>query len=434
MKSTDKHIHLFDPSGCINEGAFFSYLNQALNPSDMHAIENHLSECIFCSDALEGYEMQADKTKVQVDLLTIKKEFFLKLNGQQAFIKKDNKRYLVLAVSIAASFFLIISGYYIFQLLPTNLKQSDLALQMPVQKNDIPEVQNHLVPKSENNQEEKSGSKDKGDINTVSQSEFKPEFEKNTKSAQDNKYFQNREGWLQTDGDGITTTKASGKSAEYITPVSGETIKTMEQTGGKAVVVTEDAEYLGKIDDITMALDQRNELKKETGPVEAKAKMDEVVSVNNVLAEEKIVSGKKEKQADRNKNEKPGVTVTGGVMRSALTPTLNSAMADYNSGNYSQAMPQFEYLLTQDKNNYAASYYLAICLYNKGAKDSALIQLEKLIRKKNNPFYEMALWQKAQIIEESNDKKQAAEIYREIIKNNGSMKTRAIKKVDELEK
>ena len=66
-------------------------------------------------------------------------------------------------------------------------------------------------------------------------------------------------------------------------------------------------------------------------------------------------------------------------------------------------------------------------------KRQCTVQLNRLIEKKNNPFYELGIWQKALIAEET-IKKQAAEIYREIIKNNGSMKKKAIKKVDELEK
>ena len=31
MKSSEKHIHLFGPSGCVSENAFFVYLNHELN-------------------------------------------------------------------------------------------------------------------------------------------------------------------------------------------------------------------------------------------------------------------------------------------------------------------------------------------------------------------------------------------------------------------
>jgi tetratricopeptide (TPR) repeat protein len=432
MKSTEKHIHLFGPSGCISESSFFKYLNDDLTPSEMHVIENHLSECLFCSDALEGYEKQSDKGKVQQDFLAIKNEFLLKQNKQQEFKKKDNKRYLVLAVSIAASFILIISGYYLFQILPTNSKQQELALQSPSQKNDISEVTNHADSRSENLQEEKSG-KDKGAVDAISQSEFKPELKKNTKSEQVYGYISNREGLLETDGDAISTITATGKSGEYKSIITTETTKSQEQMGGDGVAAAEDAENSGHLDDVTTALNQKDEQKKESVPVKTKATAEEVISVNDLRFEEKVVLGKKDKWSDRNKNEKQPAAATGGVLRT-VTPTLNTAISDYNSGNYDQALTQFEYLTEQDKTNYAAAYYQAMCYYYIGKKDSALIQLDKLINKKNNPFYELGMWQKAQIVEESNDKKHAVEIYHEIIKNNGSMKDRAIKKVDELEK
>ncbi len=442
MKSIDKHTHLFDPSGCINESAFFGYLNHELTLSEMHNVEGHLSECLFCSDAMEGYEKQADKAKVQQDFQSIKNEFQLKHNNHQEFKKKDNKRYLVLAMSLAASFVFIISGYYLFQIIPTNSKQQEIALNTPSNKNDIVESQIHTLPKEELGPSEKSGSKglhddrnkDKGDLTSVSESESQQKSDKITKSENASKYFDKSEGWLESDGDGITTTKASGKSAEY-KPVlnSGSTIA-LEQSGENGIVVTEDAQINGKISDVSIAFDQKEELKKKSDNIETKTLVDEVLSENNILDQEKVVSGKKNRNVVSEANEKQPMAATGGVMRTELTPSLNLAMALFNVGNYDQALTEFEYVVEHEKTNYAAMYYLAVCHYNKGDKENALIQLEKLIKKKNNPFYELGMWQKAQIVEESNDKKQAAEIYREIIKNNGSMKTKAAQKVDELEK
>jgi tetratricopeptide (TPR) repeat protein len=408
----------------------------------MHAIEDHLSECLFCSDAMEGYEKQVDKAKVQQDFQSIKNEFLLKHNNHQEFKKKDNKRYLVLAMSLAASFVLIISGYYLFQILPTNSKQQDMALNTPANRNDIVESQIHTVPKEEMMPSEKSGSKglsddrskDKGDLTSVSESESQQKSDKITKSENASKYFDKSEGWLETDGDGITTTKAIGKSAEYKPVVNGGSTIAIEQSGERGVVVTEDAEFNGKIADVTIAMDQKEELKKESVTVETQTLVDEVFSGNNIRSQEKVVSGKKNRNVVSEANEKQPMAATGGVMRTELTPTLNSAMSLYNAGNYEQARSEFEYLVEHEKTNYAAMYYLAMCQYTKGDKDNAIIQLEKLTKKKNNPFYELGMWQKAQIVEESNDKKQAAEIYREIIKNNGSMKTKAAQKVGELEK
>lgn len=88
MKSTEKHIHLFGASGCINESSFFSYLNYELTPPEMHAIENHLTECLFCSDAMEGYEKPPDKAKVQNDFAAIKSEFKTKQQNSEEFKKR----------------------------------------------------------------------------------------------------------------------------------------------------------------------------------------------------------------------------------------------------------------------------------------------------------------------------------------------------------
>lgn len=335
------------------------------------------------------------------------------------------------AVSIAASLTIIISGYYLFQVLPTNNKKSEIALEAPAKKQDIPDFQNMEGPKSENLQEEEAT---KSTMNE--QSGLLKEAEKKTISDKADKYYDNREGWLESDGDDITATKATGATGEFKSMVMAETVTRQEQKDDNGKAVTEDAEQPGAITDATIAFDQKNEIKQDNAPVVTKTIVDDVFSYKEISVGEKVVQGKKGKLSDRNKNknEKQAAAVTGGVMRSEVTPTLNAAISNYNSGYYVQALVQFEYLTDQDKTNYAAMYYLAMSNYNLGKKDSALIQLNRLIEKKNNPFYELALWQKAQITEDSNDKEQAVEIYREIIKKNGSMKTKAMKKVDDLEK
>jgi tetratricopeptide (TPR) repeat protein len=429
MKTSEKHIHLFGSSGCINESSFFGYLNHELTLTEMHAIENHLSECLFCSDAIEGYEKIADKAKVQNDFAAIKSAFKTKQQNSEEFKKKDNKRYLVFAVSIAASLTIIISGYYLFQVLPTSDKKSEIALEVPSNKQDIPKLQNAEGQKSENQQEEEATKSIMEE-----QSEILKEAEKKTISDKADKYYDNREGWLESDGDAVSTSKVTGATGEFKSMVMAETANQQEQKAGNGKALTEDTEQADQIADATIAMDQKNELKQINAPIETIKIVDEVLSNKDVGVEEKVVMGKKGKLSDRNKNDKQPVAATGGVMRPMVTPTLNAAISDYNSGYFDQALAQFEYLTEQNKTNYAARYYLAMSYYNIGKKDSALIQFNRLIEKKNNPFYELALWQKAQITEDLNDKKQAVEIYREIIKNNGSLKTNALKKVDELEK
>jgi len=433
MKRTDKHIHLFNPSGCISENAFFRYLNHELNSSEMHAVEEHLSECLFCSDALEGYEKQTDKARVQSDFHNLKNEVFIKLNNQQAFKKKDNKRYLVLAVSIAASFIIIISGYYLFRFLPTNSKQQELAINTPVQKNDVPQAADQRGPAAGNTMVEKSG-KDKIDEGTISKSEYKEKTGMKAKDDRSNGYFKGGDQLNESDGDETETKKTTGTKAGNTITTNDETAKPMEQSGESRIVSIKDAESAGQTGLGIPALNQREELEKESIQNETQSIVDKVLPANDISIEEKVVSGKKNKSIESKENQKQPSAATGGVMRSVVTPTLNSAMTAYNSGNYDEAKPQFEYLISSEKNNYAAIYYLAMCFYNKGEKESALIQLNKLLKKQNNPFYELGMWQKAQIAEESNNKKQAAEIYREIIKNNGSMKTKAAQRIDELEK
>ncbi|HXC05303.1 MAG TPA: zf-HC2 domain-containing protein, partial [Bacteroidia bacterium] len=62
------HI-LFDPqTACLTEQAMFDYLDGKLTPFQSHAVEKHLLDCAFCSEAMEGLELVKDRSKVSAFL------------------------------------------------------------------------------------------------------------------------------------------------------------------------------------------------------------------------------------------------------------------------------------------------------------------------------------------------------------------------------
>ena len=237
------------------------------------------------------------------------------------------------------------------------------------------------------------------------------------------------------DGEFIDATSANGKGEKAQTIALGGSIASEREKSDKGIIVTTKTESTGDADNMNGDLEQKTVLKNTDVTKVSKADADESGSTEKDKVAEESVKASNKRRPNRATQNAPATSGYASDLRSAKeTPNLNDAISDYNAGNYSKALTEFEYLLTQDKNNYAALYYSAICQYKNGQKEAAINQLDKLIKKKNNPFYEMAMWQKAQIAEESADKKQAVEIYREIIKINGSMKQNAIKKADELDK
>ncbi|MFI5151393.1 MAG: zf-HC2 domain-containing protein [Bacteroidia bacterium] len=63
---------LFDPqTACLTEQAMFEYIDGNLTPSECHAVEKHLLDCAFCSEAMEGLELVKDRTKVSGFLIPV---------------------------------------------------------------------------------------------------------------------------------------------------------------------------------------------------------------------------------------------------------------------------------------------------------------------------------------------------------------------------
>jgi hypothetical protein len=440
MKSRDQHIHFFEPSGCLSEKAFFSYLNHELSEADMHAIEAHLSECLFCSDAMEGYEKQSGKINLSTEFSGIRKELNDRLNNLSisGFKKKNNKRYLIYAASIAASITVLFTGYYLIKILPTADKKSDLAYQVPPAKENAPIINN---PSDKDTKTTADGLPIQADEKNIENEQTVADDQteisgKKYESDQTKGLAENKDKWIDKDGDLLNPKNITTKESEFKVVVATGSKAVVSQNGAAVNSLEEDKKDVAGDISVTTSYfsNQKEEMNKKTENVVTESMLDKVSKGNPVTMEEPIVVMDQEKVTSVNAEQQ----IIGGnsiEFRGAKrSSTINEAISAYDSAKYDEALLRFDYLLSQNKSNYAALYYEAMCQYYKGDKEAALLQLEKLLKKKNNPFFELAMWQKAQIVSENNDKKQAVDIYREIIKNNGSMKERALKKVDELEK
>jgi TonB family protein len=61
------HKHkIFNPTDCIPEQTMFDYIDNKLSAKERHAVEKHLLDCEFCSDALEGLELVKDRERIGI--------------------------------------------------------------------------------------------------------------------------------------------------------------------------------------------------------------------------------------------------------------------------------------------------------------------------------------------------------------------------------
>jgi hypothetical protein len=56
---------LFQEHKCLSEKDIQNYINGQLSTDERHRLENHLLDCPLCDDAVDGYSVLAEGTKVQ---------------------------------------------------------------------------------------------------------------------------------------------------------------------------------------------------------------------------------------------------------------------------------------------------------------------------------------------------------------------------------
>lgn len=56
--------HLLPEDACLSEQQLYGYMDGTLSYPEQHAVEKHLLDCDFCSDALAGLELVSDRTRI----------------------------------------------------------------------------------------------------------------------------------------------------------------------------------------------------------------------------------------------------------------------------------------------------------------------------------------------------------------------------------
>ncbi|HNX06767.1 MAG TPA: hypothetical protein PKL96_04230, partial [Bacteroidales bacterium] len=70
----------------------------------------------------------------------------------------------------------------------------------------------------------------------------------------------------------------------------------------------------------------------------------------------------------------------------------------------------------------------------EGQKDAAIPHLDTILKKKSNPYYDLALWQKAIILAEKKQTTEARTLLNELVDRGGNLKNNALQKLEELNK
>jgi len=125
----DRLKNIFTQSDCPDKQLLFDYLAGKLDPSKEHAVEEHLVDCAFCSEAIEAYREEGELTEISNQLSDIEGRILRGETGKKTvgFSSQEYFKYAALLALVLLS----MTGLYF--LLSEN-KDKNLVMEAPVSK------------------------------------------------------------------------------------------------------------------------------------------------------------------------------------------------------------------------------------------------------------------------------------------------------------
>jgi len=117
---------LFDKNGCISLEALTAFIASDISDEDAYRINEHLKECEFCNDAIEGLKLSNQPVK---SISTIKNDIKLKYGNAQNLERSNNGRKFLWYSSIAASIAIVIGVFLFTNPLEPNQISEDILIK-----------------------------------------------------------------------------------------------------------------------------------------------------------------------------------------------------------------------------------------------------------------------------------------------------------------
>ncbi len=182
METTGHNSALFLASGCLTAEGLREYCSGQLNPVDHQISDNHIANCSFCSEAINGHTIflesfSADELKETHDDLLNQIDVLINKNRPAQNAEKKNKINTVMLtwLSIAAAVIVFFGIYYTYSHHYSGKNNDDLALADNRQPNQKSENSSNLSAPPVGNPTKANGESEP--YNTVS---AKPGPEKKT--------------------------------------------------------------------------------------------------------------------------------------------------------------------------------------------------------------------------------------------------------------
>lgn len=389
------------PNGAISEEAMLAYLQGGLSPEEKQQFEKLLADDPFAEEALEGLKA-AQIPAVTKSIASVKKQV-REISGtpQPKLVKIHWANY-----AWAAAIFGLLVGVGFLMVGYLGNKNENLAQN--IEKTTDNETQ--LIQAQPQGPKLESATPVADSITseeTVTESlpvvaDVPAEDQKQPES-----FFVKKPEAVA----GNATTANEQKNEKFI-PMTA----TQPVNDKKAAMSNEPAAGA------TYKADERT--KQTTTPEKKPAETAELESVT--------VAGKK---AEKQKAKTNGTTVTMKDLNTAAqnnSTDIETAMKNFNDGNYDKSSEQFTAVLKNDPGNADALYFGGISDYitNKNSKGEK--NFDKLL-KGGNRYTEGSKWYKANILLQKGKKEEAKKLLNELSNSNSSYRERAIKKIAEME-
>lgn len=373
------------PSQCLTREEMMAYLSGALSPVELHALEVHLSDCPFCSDALEGVESMENPSmfedadhelKLQLEDLT--------QNGKTATVR------VLFPWRIAAAFALLLASL------------ATLWLAIPEQNDSIAisevfEPYPAPAPEPTPLEAKETGQND-------------PE-----KKVVINEY--------SSGADILNSPSVSESLEDVATPGSSQNEQKPKQE-------REEKTAPGAVSSDDMAFSDNNTTQVRSGQT-VDSEMNAVVLLQETVEAQKRSSSRKATSESVSKKEAvqaaEAIAETEGMVL-IHDNRFKDAMAHYNKGEYQQALN----LLNQLPGTPVTGFYAGICSYSLGKHRDAQRHFESTIRSEDPSFMEAAHWYLALCLVQQQKNKDARRHLQKVVLFKGEFKSKAEKLLEEL--
>lgn len=408
---------------CLTQEQIFRYIDGTLLPAEMHAVEKHLLDCAFCSDALEGLQLTRERSKAG--------PFIPFANGKEEKGNKDEsepKTPIVLPLfqrrstwyAIAATVTLIIGVTTFMKLTlssPEMAKDSSGLAEVTISNGDQKTADSFALS-------DMDASRQDSITTTGNTAHLKEEQQENTNAVSKTQVIQSPVEDAEADKPEITLSQktaddetASADGPATITAPAPMTVISNEKQkapGDQASKPRTESDKIQLADNTAYkSQENKDRLAKKDGKTRSSQKKENAGAASDYYS-------------DQPNTQAPAAT--GNVTQTEAEETKFS----YDAAPAPQDTTPRLYPLKASDKDLDLSYENGVKMLDAGQTSASIVFFDEVLKNPSHHYYQDAQWKKAEALIRLNRKDEAKKLLNEIITGGGKYKTQAEEKLKTL--